>query len=64
VKVLRRRPWPRRAAALAVVAVSAAAITTSASEIWLRTSAAGHVFTEQTAPDAPDAVVLGAQILS
>jgi vancomycin permeability regulator SanA len=43
---------------LAVVAV----VATISSQIWVRAGAHGHIFTEQTVPDAPVALVLGAQV--
>jgi vancomycin permeability regulator SanA len=39
-----------------------AALTTVASEMWVRAGADGHIFTEQTVPEAPVALVLGAQV--
>jgi vancomycin permeability regulator SanA len=47
---------------LAAVALVAGAVTTAASELWVRVEARGHIFTAQSVPPAPVALVLGAQV--
>jgi vancomycin permeability regulator SanA len=58
----RLRRWLRRAVVFAALSMVVAAVTTVASEMWVRASADGHIFTEQTVPEAPVALVLGAQV--
>ena len=57
----RRRTW-RRAAVVAVLGALVASLTTAASVIWVGSGSNGHIFTEQTVPSAPVALVLGAQV--
>jgi vancomycin permeability regulator SanA len=56
------RRWLRRAARLAVAGVLLAMLLTVGSSLWLRSAASGHIFTEETVPPAPVALVLGAQV--
>ncbi|WP_406567982.1 SanA/YdcF family protein [Dactylosporangium fulvum] len=53
------RRWSRRIRVWATVASVAAVVVTTASDVWVRSSAGHHIFTEQTVPEAPVALVLG-----
>jgi vancomycin permeability regulator SanA len=65
---LRWRPGPRlrrrlrRIALVAAAGAVAATTTVVGSVMWVRSSAGGHIFTEETVPEAPVALVLGAQV--
>lgn len=48
----------------AVLGALIVTVTTVASELWVRAGADGHIFTEHTVPEAPVALVLGAQVYS
>jgi vancomycin permeability regulator SanA len=52
----------RRGARLALLGAVLAAVTVVASVTWVRSGAAGHIYTEQSVPAAPVALVLGAQV--
>ncbi|HEX7746776.1 MAG TPA: ElyC/SanA/YdcF family protein [Micromonosporaceae bacterium] len=54
--------WLRRVAWLAGVGTVLATVLTAASVMWVRGGAEGHIFTEDTVPEAPVALVLGAQV--
>jgi len=56
--------WPRRLALLAAIATVLTAVVTAASVMWVRAGAEGYIFTEEGVPDAPVALVLGAQVYS
>jgi vancomycin permeability regulator SanA len=58
----RLRRWLRRTAVTATAGALLAGATTVASVRWVRAGADGHIFTEQTVPAAPVALVLGAQV--
>jgi len=63
----RKRRWPRvvrRLALLAAAGVLAVLLLITGSVLWVRSGADGHLFTEQTVPVAPVALVLGAQVYS
>jgi vancomycin permeability regulator SanA len=47
---------------LGVVAGLLAALVSVACSVWLRTAAGDHIYTEQDVPEAPVALVLGAQV--
>ncbi|MDG6105058.1 YdcF family protein [Dactylosporangium aurantiacum] len=57
-----RRRWVRRTALLAVAAVLGVVLLVAGSVTWVRSGADGHLFTERTVPEAPVALVLGAQV--
>jgi vancomycin permeability regulator SanA len=57
----RARTW-RRAVIVLAVAVLAGFLTVAGSVLWVRSGADGHLFTEQSVPPAPVALVLGAQV--
>ncbi|MEV0155120.1 ElyC/SanA/YdcF family protein [Micromonospora sp. NPDC050686] len=64
-RVLSRFPrarWLRRALLVAAVGVVLAGVLTGASVMWVRSGAAGHTFTVEDVPEAPVALVLGAQV--
>jgi vancomycin permeability regulator SanA len=56
------RRWLRRAVLLAIAGAVLATVTVVASVAWVRSGARGHIFTEQSVPAAPVALVLGAQV--
>ncbi len=56
------RRWVRRAALLAVAGVLGAVQLVTGSVLWVSWGADGHLFTEQTVPQTPVALVLGAQV--
>jgi vancomycin permeability regulator SanA len=58
----RLRRWLVRIALVAVIGAVAATTTVVGSVMWVRSSADGHIFTEATVPEAPVALVLGAQV--
>lgn len=58
----RAKGWLRRAALLGGVGTVLAAVVTTASVMWVRSGAEGHIFTEESVPEAPVALVLGAQV--
>lgn len=62
----RRRWWRGRTvrglAMLAAAGVHCVLLLVVGSTIWIRTSADGHLFSEQAVPVAPVALVLGAQV--
>jgi vancomycin permeability regulator SanA len=57
----RLRRWVRRTVRLTLVAGLLLAVLTLGSTAWLRSSARGHIFTVDTVPAAPVALVLGAK---
>ena len=56
------RRWRRRLVRLAVAGVLLVVVTVGASVVWVRSGAAGHIFSEVDVPPAPVALVLGAQV--
>ncbi|GAA3219232.1 vancomycin high temperature exclusion protein [Dactylosporangium siamense] len=56
------RKLVRRLAILAVAGVLGVVLLVAGSVIWVRSGADGHLYTEQTVPEAPVALVLGAQV--
>lgn len=56
------RGWFGRAARFAVVAALVTLVAVVASVMWVRSGAEGHIFTEEAVPEAPVALVLGAQV--
>jgi vancomycin permeability regulator SanA len=56
------RRWLRRAVLAGSIAVVLGLLTIAGGEIWVRTAAHGHVYSEATVPDAPVALVLGAEV--
>jgi vancomycin permeability regulator SanA len=63
----RRKRWwrgrvVRRLAVLAAAGILAVLLLIVGSVLWVRSGADGHLFTEQTVPAAPVALVLGAQV--
>jgi vancomycin permeability regulator SanA len=56
------RRWLRRAVLAGGIAVVLGLLTIAGGEIWVRTAAHGHVYSEATVPDAPVALVLGAEV--
>jgi vancomycin permeability regulator SanA len=60
-RLRRSRPLRRLVVAAGLVAALATA-TVAASNLWIRDSASGHVYSPETVPDAPVALVLGAQV--
>ncbi|MCW2811068.1 MAG: hypothetical protein JWP61_1526 [Friedmanniella sp.] len=57
-----RRRWALIGAALPGVAALAAAVAVGGAVLFVRRTAAGHLFTETDVPPAPVALVLGAQV--
>ncbi|MEJ3742955.1 ElyC/SanA/YdcF family protein [Actinomycetes bacterium KLBMP 9797] len=56
------RRWLRRAVWLGLVGAVGLAAAVAGSVIWVRTASDGHIFSEETVPAAPVALVLGAQV--
>src|SRR3954467_14692999 len=56
------RRWRRRLVRAAVAGVLLVVATVGASVVWVRSGAAGHIFSEVDVPPAPVALVLGAQV--
>ncbi|WP_442933829.1 SanA/YdcF family protein [Micromonospora sp. CPCC 205556] len=54
--------WLRRAVLAVVVGTAVGLVTTVASVSWVRSQAEGHLFTVEDVPEAPVALVLGAQV--
>jgi vancomycin permeability regulator SanA len=52
----------RRVVRLALFAVVTVIVTTGFSVLWVRAEARGHLYTEGNVPEAPVALVLGAQV--
>ena len=59
---VRGRRAVRRLAMLAAAAVLGVVLLVAGSVLWVRSGADGHIYTEQTVPAAPVALVLGAQV--
>ena len=57
----RARTW-RRAAVVCAATVLVGFLTIAGSVLWVRSGADGHLYTEQSVPPAPVALVLGAQV--
>lgn len=57
-----RRRVVRRLTMVAVAAVLGVVLLVAGSVIWVRSGADGHLYTEQTVPAAPVALVFGAQV--
>jgi len=58
----RWRRWLLRAVRLAALGTALAVLMTAASVLWVRSGARGHLFTVESVPPAPVALVLGAQV--
>jgi vancomycin permeability regulator SanA len=56
------RRWLRRAVVAGGIAAVLGLLTVAGGEIWVRTAAHGHVYSEADVPDAPVALVLGAEV--
>ncbi|MFC0533767.1 SanA/YdcF family protein [Phytohabitans kaempferiae] len=56
------RRWLRRGMLLAVLGASALAVTVAASVTWVRTTSDGHIYSAESVPPAPVALVLGAKV--
>lgn len=56
------RVWLRRLVRLAFLAVGAGLLLTGGGLLWIKSAAAGHVHAIADVPDAPVALVLGAQV--
>ena len=56
------RRWIRRLVRLTAAVVLLVALVVMTCALWLRAEASGHIFTEQSVPPAPVALVLGAQV--
>ncbi|WP_245669778.1 SanA/YdcF family protein [Micromonospora mirobrigensis] len=57
-----RARWLRRVLLVAAIGALVAGGTTGGSVVWVRSGAAGHTFTVDDVPEAPVALVLGAQV--
>jgi vancomycin permeability regulator SanA len=56
------RRWLRRAIVAGGIAAVLGLLAIAGGEIWVRTAAHGRVYSEATVPDAPVALVLGAEV--
>jgi vancomycin permeability regulator SanA len=56
------RRWLRRGVLAGSIVVALGLLTVAGGEIWVRAAAHGHVYSEATVPDAPVALVLGAEV--
>jgi vancomycin permeability regulator SanA len=56
------RRWLRRAVVAGGIAAVLGLLTIAGGEIWVRTAAHGRVYSEASVPDAPVALVLGAEV--
>jgi vancomycin permeability regulator SanA len=56
------RRWLRRAVVAGGIAAVLGLLSMAGGEIWVRTAAHGRVYSEATVPDAPVALVLGAEV--
>ena len=52
----------RRAALAGAIVIALGGLTVGGGELWVRGAARGHVYPEASVPDAPIALVLGAQV--
>ncbi|MFB9333993.1 SanA/YdcF family protein [Actinoplanes octamycinicus] len=59
---IRRSRWFRRLVVAGGLGTALAIVIVASSNLWLRTSAAGHVYSAAEVPEAPVALVLGAQV--
>ncbi|MEV0129235.1 ElyC/SanA/YdcF family protein [Dactylosporangium sp. NPDC050688] len=57
-----RRRWVRRTVLFAAAGVLGVVQLVTGSVLWVSSGAGGHLFTEQTVPQTPVALVLGAQV--
>jgi len=57
----RKKTW-RRLALVVLLGVVVVSLTVVGSVLWVRSGADGHIFTERAVPEAPVALVLGAQV--
>ncbi len=62
VRRVRRARWLRRALLVAALGAVLTGAVTGASVVWVRSGAAGHTYTVEDVPEAPVALVLGAQV--
>jgi vancomycin permeability regulator SanA len=58
----RLRRWSRRVVTAGALGVAAAVLAMAGSAFWVQAEASGHVFSEESVPAAPVALVLGAQV--
>jgi vancomycin permeability regulator SanA len=56
------RRWLRRAVVAGGIAAVLGLLSVAGGEIWVRTAAHGHVYSEADVPSAPVALVLGAEV--
>jgi vancomycin permeability regulator SanA len=56
------RRWLRRAVVAGGIAAVLGLLSVAGGEIWVRTAAHGHVYSEADTPSAPVALVLGAEV--
>ena len=56
------RRWFRRVIAAGALGVALAVLTMAGSALWIKGKSSGHTYAETTVPNAPVALVLGAQV--